>query len=150
MALLSAISAVLAILLTERDLDRHRLAGRRLCADDGGGRLLSLRGAGRSGPKHHVPRQCVHHQRDRRLAIYLFAVLPLATNFEMLALALAPGLLICGVMMTQPRTAQLGTGVALIGATMIAIQNGYSGDFAAFAYGAVSLVVPGMRALAAS
>ncbi|MDH3031839.1 FUSC family protein [Methylobacterium fujisawaense] len=72
---------------------------------------------------------------------YLFAVLPLATSFEMLALALAPALILCGLMMTQPRTAPMGMGAALNGATLLAIQNGYSGDFAPFANGVIASVV---------
>ncbi|VTZ26562.1 Uncharacterized membrane protein YccC [Methylocella tundrae] len=71
---------------------------------------------------------------------YLFAILPLATSFEMLALALAPGLLICGVFMTQLRTAPLAMGAAVNGATMIAIQNGYKGDFAPFINSAVAVI----------
>lgn len=71
---------------------------------------------------------------------YLFAVLPLATTFEMLALAIAPGLLLCGLFMTQPRTALMGMGAALNGATMIAIQNGYTGDFTPFANPAIAVI----------
>lgn len=73
-------------------------------------------------------------------AAYLFAILPLATNFEMLALALTPGLLACGVLMTQPSTALIAMGAAVNGATMIAIQNGYTGDFTPFANAAVAVV----------
>jgi uncharacterized membrane protein YccC len=78
---------------------------------------------------------------------YLFAILPLATSFEMLALALAPGLLLCGVLMTQPRTAPMAGGAAINGATMIAIQNGYTGEFAPFANSAIG-VISGMWAAA--
>lgn len=74
-------------------------------------------------------------------ALYLFAVLPLATSFEMLALALAPALILCGLMMTQPRTTPMGMGAALNGATLLALQNGYSGDFAPFANGVIASVV---------
>lgn len=73
--------------------------------------------------------------------LYLFAVLPLATSFEMLALALAPALILCGLMITQPRTAPMGMGAALNGATLLALQNGYSGDFAPFANGVIASVV---------
>jgi len=73
--------------------------------------------------------------------LYLFAVLPLATSFEMLALAMAPALILCGLMMTQPRTAPMGMGAALNGATLLALQNGYSGDFAPFANGVIASVV---------
>ncbi|MGB9166262.1 MAG: FUSC family protein [Rhodomicrobium sp.] len=73
--------------------------------------------------------------------LYLFAVLPLASNFEMLALALAPWLIVCGVFMAQPRTAPFATGVAVNGATMIAIQNGPLDDFAPFANSAIAVIV---------
>lgn len=73
--------------------------------------------------------------------IYLFAVLPLATSFEMLALALAPALILCGLAMTQPRTTPMGMGAALNGATLLALQNGYSGEFAPFANGVIASVV---------
>jgi uncharacterized membrane protein YccC len=73
--------------------------------------------------------------------VYLFAVLPLASSFEMLALALAPALILCGLMMTQPRTAPMGMGAALNGATLLALQNGYSGAFAPFANGVIASVV---------
>lgn len=72
---------------------------------------------------------------------YLFAVLPLATTFEMLALALAPALLVCGVFMAQPKTAPLAMGAAVNGSAMIALQGSYSADFAAFANSSVAVVV---------
>ena len=77
--------------------------------------------------------------------VYLFAVLPLATSFEMVVLALAPGLILVGLMMTQPRTAPMGMGIAVIGFTVIALQNGYTGEFAPFANSAIA-VVAGMWA----
>ncbi|MBB2960919.1 FUSC family protein [Methylobacterium sp. R2-1] len=72
---------------------------------------------------------------------YLFAVLPLATTFEMLVLALAPALLTCGVFMAQPKTAPLAMGAAVNGSAMIALQGSYTGDFAAFANAAVAVIV---------
>ena len=72
---------------------------------------------------------------------YLFAVLPLATTFEMLVLALAPALLICGVFMAQPKTAPLAMGAAVNGSAMIAIQGSYSADFAAFANSSIAVIV---------
>jgi uncharacterized membrane protein YccC len=74
-------------------------------------------------------------------AIYLFGVLPLATSFEMLALALAPALLLCGVCMTQPRTAPMAMGAAVNGSAVIALQSSYTGDFAAFANSAIAIIV---------
>ena len=73
-------------------------------------------------------------------AIYLFAILPLATNFEMLSLALAPGLLLCGVLMTQPKSAPIAMGAAVNSSAMIALQGSYTGDFAAFANSSVAVV----------
>ena len=72
--------------------------------------------------------------------IYLFGILPSATNFEMLALALAPGLLLCGVCMTQRRTAPIAMGAAVNGSAMIALQGSYTGDFAAFANSSIAVV----------
>ncbi|HJE25933.1 MAG TPA: FUSC family protein [Methylorubrum populi] len=72
---------------------------------------------------------------------YLFAVLPLATTFEMLVLALAPALLICGVFMAQPKTAPLAMGAAVNGSTMIALQGSYTGDFAAFTNASIAVIV---------
>ncbi|MER2252470.1 FUSC family protein [Methylorubrum podarium] len=73
--------------------------------------------------------------------LYLFAVLPLATTFEMLVLALAPALLTCGVFMAQPKTAPLAMGAAVNGSAMIALQGSYTGDFAAFANSSVAVIV---------
>ncbi|MBE7244002.1 MAG: FUSC family protein [Actinomycetospora chiangmaiensis] len=73
-------------------------------------------------------------------AVYLFGILPQVTSFEMLALALAPGLILCGVCMTQPKTAPLAMGAAVNGSALIALQSSYSGDFAAFANSAVAVI----------
>jgi uncharacterized membrane protein YccC len=73
-------------------------------------------------------------------AIYLFALLPRATSFEMLVLALAPGFIVCGLAMTQPKSALLGLGVVIFGATTLSLQNGYSGDFTAFANSALAVI----------
>ena len=72
--------------------------------------------------------------------VYLFAILPQATSFEMLALALAPALILCGVCMTQPKTAPLAMGAAVNGSALIALQSSYTGDFAAFTNSAIAIV----------
>lgn len=72
---------------------------------------------------------------------YLFAILPLATTFEMLALALAPGLLICGVFMAQPKTAPMAMGAAVNGSAMIALQSNFSADFAAFTNSSIAVIL---------
>lgn len=65
-------------------------------------------------------------------ALYLFAILPLAGNFEMLAIALAPGLIFCGLLMTNPKTVLAGMCGGLVGATVLSITRNYSADFASF------------------
>jgi uncharacterized membrane protein YccC len=73
-------------------------------------------------------------------AAYLFAILPLATNFEMLTLALAPWLIICGVYMNRPSTALVARLTAVNATTMIAIQNGAVGEFTPFANSTVAVL----------
>ena len=72
--------------------------------------------------------------------LYLFGVLPRATSFEVLALALAPALVLCGLCMTRPKAAPLAMGAAVSGATLIALQSSYAGDFAAFANTAIAVL----------
>jgi uncharacterized membrane protein YccC len=75
-------------------------------------------------------------------AVYLFAILPLATSFEMLALAFAPAVFLCGLLMTQSRTAFLGMGSGLFGFTVLALQNSYNGDdFVPFTNSAIATVM---------
>ena len=73
--------------------------------------------------------------------VYLFGVLPHATTFEMLALALAPGLLICGVFMAQPKTAPLALGAAVNGSAMLALHASFSADFVSFGNSAIAVIV---------
>jgi uncharacterized membrane protein YccC len=74
-------------------------------------------------------------------AVYLFAILPRATTFEMVAIALAPSMIAFGLLMTRPRTALIGLGVAVNGFTVLAIQNNYAGDFAAFVNSAIAVLI---------
>ena len=73
--------------------------------------------------------------------IYLFGVLPLATSFEMLAIAMAPALILCGLCMTQPRTASAAMGAAVNGSAVFALQSSYTSDFTTFANTAVADVL---------
>jgi uncharacterized membrane protein YccC len=72
--------------------------------------------------------------------VFLFAILPAATSFEMLVLALAPVLVLCGLLMTQPRTALTAMGIAVIGFTLLALQGSYVGDFTLFSNTAIAVV----------
>jgi uncharacterized membrane protein YccC len=73
--------------------------------------------------------------------VYLFAILPMATSFEMLVIALAPAIVICALLMTKPKTALIGLGIGVNGFTLLALQSSYSGDFAAFMNGAIAVMV---------
>jgi len=74
-------------------------------------------------------------------AIYLFALLPRATNFEMLAFMLAPALLICGALMHHPEAALYAMGGAVIGLTLLALHSVYGADFAVFLNSALSVTI---------
>jgi uncharacterized membrane protein YccC len=73
-------------------------------------------------------------------AIYLFAILPRAHDFEMLVLALSPFYLLLGVLIAQPRLAPAAGPVAFISATLMALSASYAADFATFANGALASV----------
>ncbi len=73
-------------------------------------------------------------------ATYLFAVLPVVPNFEMLVLVLAPVYLLLGVLMSIPATARIAGPVAFIGATELAISSRYDATFPAFVNGAIAAI----------
>jgi uncharacterized membrane protein YccC len=62
-------------------------------------------------------------------AVYLFAILPMATNFEMLVIALTPAVVISALLITKPKTALTGLALGVNGFTLLALQSSYSGDF---------------------
>jgi uncharacterized membrane protein YccC len=74
-------------------------------------------------------------------AVYLFAVLPLVHDFEILALALAPVFLLLGLLMAVPATAPVGGPIAFIAATELALSSSYSADFAAYINGGIAAIV---------
>jgi uncharacterized membrane protein YccC len=73
--------------------------------------------------------------------VYLFAILPMAHDFTMLALALSPLFLTLGVLMAMPATAGFAGPVAFLTATLLALTSAYSADFPAYANGAAATVV---------
>ncbi|HMO28648.1 FUSC family protein [Enterovirga sp.] len=73
--------------------------------------------------------------------IYLFGILPLLTTFEQLAIAFAPYLIVCGLLMTRPQTALIGLSLAANSISVMALQSRYSADFASFVNSAMALVV---------
>jgi uncharacterized membrane protein YccC len=80
-------------------------------------------------------------------AILLFAMLPAASSFEMLLLAMAPIYIVYGLLMAQPATGFIGIALAANGSTLLGIQSAYAADFASFANSGLALVV-GMGAAA--
>lgn len=74
-------------------------------------------------------------------AIYLFAILPQAHDFEMLVLAFAPAFLIFGVLASMPATARAGGPIAFIAATQLALSSSYSADFASYANGSAAAII---------
>ncbi|WP_395665076.1 FUSC family protein [Methylocella sp.] len=72
--------------------------------------------------------------------VVLFGLLPHATNFEMVALALAPGLLASGLLLALPRTAAIGAGASVTGTSALAIQNAYGAELPDFVQSSVALI----------
>lgn len=75
------------------------------------------------------------------VAVYLFAILPMLTNVEMLVLALAPAFLLFGYLFGNPATAGIGMPLAVATATLMALQNTYSADFASFINSSLATIV---------
>lgn len=72
--------------------------------------------------------------------IYLFAILPRAQDFEMLALALAPAFVFFGLLATKPTTVYASMALSLWSATLMALQENYSADFADVANSGLALL----------
>jgi len=64
--------------------------------------------------------------------VMLFAVLPVAHDFEMLVLMFAVPYLIIGLLVAQPRLAMIGMPLAVVTANDIGIQGAYSANFQTF------------------
>jgi uncharacterized membrane protein YccC len=71
---------------------------------------------------------------------YVFAIMPLAHEFETLILVLAPVFVIAGVIAANPKNAIIGLAIAANLPALLALQGRYSGDFASFANGGLALV----------
>ena len=73
-------------------------------------------------------------------AIYLFAVLPQAHDFEMLVLAFAPVFLILGALTSMPATALAAGPISFIAASLLALSSSYNADFVSYANSAASSI----------
>jgi uncharacterized membrane protein YccC len=74
-------------------------------------------------------------------ALILFALLPQASSFEMLMLALAPIFLVYGILIARPATMPIGLALAANGSTLLGIQSAYAADFASFVNSALAFIV---------
>jgi uncharacterized membrane protein YccC len=74
-------------------------------------------------------------------AIYLFAILPQAHDFEMLVLAFAPLFLPLGALASMPATARAAGPIAFIVASQLALSSNYSADFTAYTNGSAAAIV---------
>jgi uncharacterized membrane protein YccC len=66
------------------------------------------------------------------VGLYLFFILPRVETFTALCLVLAPATLIIGVLVSRPATFMFGMNMGAFGLTILALNNGYNGDFAAY------------------
>lgn len=73
--------------------------------------------------------------------LYAYAVLPAATDFVTVAAALAPPLLLMGVLMAKPRTAGFGLGIVLGFPQTVGLNASYVGNFAGALNGAIAQTV---------
>jgi len=64
--------------------------------------------------------------------VLLFAVLPIAQNYELLVLSFALPFLAIGLLIAQPRFAPIGLALGVVTASDIGIQGVYSADFTTF------------------
>ena len=71
---------------------------------------------------------------------YVFALLPLAHNYEMVVLLLAPMLLGAGLVAANPATSLAGLALCANIPTLIGLQGRYTADFPGFVNGGLALV----------
>ncbi len=74
-------------------------------------------------------------------AIYVFAILPRVETFPELMLVLLPVAMVIGVLVSRPATFGTGMVMGAVGSTILALGNGYSGDFAGYANGGLGLIL---------
>ena len=75
------------------------------------------------------------------VGIGLFAILPLAHDFETLTLALAAFFIPAGVLAAMPATQALGSALGFITATLLSLQSAYAADFVTYADGSIAALL---------
>lgn len=84
-------------------------------------------------------------------AFYLFAVLPNIHTIETLVLTLAPAFLAFGLLIATPRAALIGLSLAVNSASLMALQETYAVDGAAFMNSGIAMVLGmGLAAVASA
>ncbi len=73
-------------------------------------------------------------------AVYAYAILPQAQEYETLVLLLMPTMLVAGLLAANPATMLIGLAVAANMPALLALQGRYTGDFASFANAGLALV----------
>jgi uncharacterized membrane protein YccC len=73
-------------------------------------------------------------------AIYEFVILPRVETFPELMLVLLPAGLGVGVLVSRPATFGTGMVMGAVGSTILALSNGYSGNFSDYLNGGIALV----------
>ncbi len=74
------------------------------------------------------------------IGVLLFGVMPLVHDFVSLALVLAPALILCGLLMTNPKTLPVGLALGVNGNALLAIQDRYASEFGAYVNSGIALV----------
>lgn len=75
------------------------------------------------------------------VGVYLFGLLPQASNVEILLVMLAPAFLLFGFLIARPATTFIGMALAANTATLLALQNTYGTDFVAFANSSIAVLI---------
>jgi len=74
-------------------------------------------------------------------AVYVFVILPRVETFPELMLALLPAGMVIGVLVSRPATFGTGMVMGAVGSTVMALGNGYTGDFAGYTNGVLALLL---------
>jgi uncharacterized membrane protein YccC len=81
--------------------------------------------------------------------VYVFVILPRVHSFETLALALAPALLVFGLLIAEPKTFVIGIALGILMPTTMALQSAYDVDAKAFLNTGLAMIA-GMAVAAAT
>ncbi len=74
------------------------------------------------------------------VGLYLFLILPRVETFTELGLVLLPAALIIGVLVSRPATFMSGMILGAFGPTNLALNNGYAGKFAAYVNASLAML----------